>query len=1531
MNNRNLILSVILISCSNLMGQVLGTDSFGYEMSRMGSATWVDITEFGEEVISSGNETSSNAAPPEGIGEPVTLEHPFFFYGETVREMVPTVNGYLSTNLSESGSDDTPDCTLPTPVSSAGSRIYVAHRDWILNPAPNARVLYQYFPESPHPHAECGVNVFSWEGAIPAQGSISQSFQALLFNNGDLILTIAPFATGFGSSEMLGIQNDDGTVGIGLNCNSPLTETGRQSFLFQAPTHFSNNTESALLSAIAGAVAGERIELKTAQIDLSSPLHITKPLTIAGTPTDNIDPVLRRGLMLDGQKVVIDGVHVNFIDFRSSDSPDSAIELINGGSASFYGSTLLNAEESLISAGNNSDIWLSNCSLESVRFGSSHLIKMLGADSLMIDRSVLSDSRGAAVSMVGSSSGTTLQVRSSSIFRNRGPAFKLAGVEARITNSTISSNVARGIEVVDSQLDLHHCTIADHGSTALLVEESAVTLSHNIFARNQGTDSDANLVVDQDSSYTSEGANLIDSPFAGPNQASDLINTAARISPLGAYGSPNVGARRSDLRMPLLCHMPFYDSPAIGGGIDTDALKTKKDQRGKARTFSATGSATEGVDIGSVEASRIVYVTTAADQLDTPPGAQVSLREALLEGDHIVIDPTLSGSTLTLSNNAATLPTNNLSFIDGSGLSNPFTVSGGGTRTQPLFSSDLHAHNLTFRDSKGSVLRGRFVSLSNCLVKGISYQDTNTVVGSGTSGFIRYRERDGGAFYVENFGIFTDCVFEDNRVIAPLVERANEGFAARGGAICAAYASESVAFLGIKVPRGLYLLGCRFEGNQNQLSAEEATPTQGAGAVESLAMKTIVEDCVFTGNAGTTGALSVSAGDLLEAALGGGAVLNVKGDRFAEVSRSSFDKNQVGSTGGASVTAGALLLGASSNNAAVIESCYLGSNECNTEATADNGYTAGAAFVAGNVVVNHCTFQDNEAVDTGTRPQVVSSGALVTNGPVQMLNSLLARNVVSTEGNQEINLSLNVVNTEFISLGNNLSTAPSVYLDHPSDLTGLSAELAPSYRDSSGKIVTVPFSNSPILDAANSMARPPLDLHGGLRLQDLQPDIGATESTFSVTVTTLQDEISNNGTTSLREAFALVHDQGRIRFDPALNSPSSEPIILLEDSYGPLVIDKSLYLDGLTFDTAPIIVSGPKEGVFEIIGSNTVANLTGIHISGTDSLSDVSPITLTDGAHLSLSRSLVAGFLLQKTPALSVTDSSLALENVTITEVFSTQTSSVIEADNSLVELSFVSIAHNTCEDGGTIYLDDSLLTSSTSVLSQNLFTTGSDIVGPSANQLELKNSTGFESEFNQNLDTLRFTGGHLPVLPPLPGSQIVNAVAGLSTAELPVTDSRGLARRYGVGVDLGAFELGSFLPGRVPPFDQDNDSMDDFWEDFYRLDPTEPTDAGENPDMDAFTNVQEYRFETNPFGFDQGDGSVFLSILSRDDNQLIVLVETSGARPFQLFQSLSLASEDWVLLLDGSTGVDGRANVTLGNTQLLSTETLFLRAEIAN
>lgn len=161
-------------------------------------------------------------------------------------------------------------------------------------------------------------------------------------------------------------------------------------------------------------------------------------------------------------------------------------------------------------------------------------------------------------------------------------------------------------------------------------------------------------------------------------------------------------------------------------------------------------------------------VSTAADEFDTPSGANVSLREALRDAataggaDTITFAPALSGQTLTLASEIVVNDTTGKVTIDASSLPAGATFSGGGARrilsVDSVSNLALKGVTLTggngaganLSASGGAICNDGTLTLTKCTLSG----------NSATSG-------DGGAIYNNNSGMVTlnQCTLSDNSAV----------------------------------------------------------------------------------------------------------------------------------------------------------------------------------------------------------------------------------------------------------------------------------------------------------------------------------------------------------------------------------------------------------------------------------------------------------------------------------------------------------------------------------------------------------------------------------------------------------------------------------------------------------------------------------------------------------------------------------------------------------------------------------------------
>lgn len=240
----------VLVTCRSLFAAAGGADADGYSWKDSHEADgpdfqWIEIKSTGREVVTTGDNVSSNNAAPVGIGGPVQLAVPWIYRGEVFDKVVPTSNGYLSFAPGETGADATPDCPLPAVPSQTSdfredARIYVYHADLehgLGSKDDNPGVFYQYFSRSPHAHHPGGVHVFTWHQMKRKSNAALISFQVLLFDNGDILMQYlngSPVAGGY----TIGHQNHKGTIASRYACGGSREIASGRAVLFEPPTVF---------------------------------------------------------------------------------------------------------------------------------------------------------------------------------------------------------------------------------------------------------------------------------------------------------------------------------------------------------------------------------------------------------------------------------------------------------------------------------------------------------------------------------------------------------------------------------------------------------------------------------------------------------------------------------------------------------------------------------------------------------------------------------------------------------------------------------------------------------------------------------------------------------------------------------------------------------------------------------------------------------------------------------------------------------------------------------------------------------------------------------------------------------------------------------------------------------------------------------------------------------------------------------------------------------------------------------------------
>ncbi len=156
-----------------------------------------------------------------GMGDDVafTVDLNVYFplFGTYYKQLRIASNGYITTALSDNGPDLSNDCPLPSVYSTgSGDRLYPHHDDLDIL----IGMFAQYFPHSPYPHPNgntMGSHVIQWVGNHFLGGPVD--FQAILFDNGDVIYQYKTTGGEFGAGATVGAQTQDQSRFAEVSCN----------------------------------------------------------------------------------------------------------------------------------------------------------------------------------------------------------------------------------------------------------------------------------------------------------------------------------------------------------------------------------------------------------------------------------------------------------------------------------------------------------------------------------------------------------------------------------------------------------------------------------------------------------------------------------------------------------------------------------------------------------------------------------------------------------------------------------------------------------------------------------------------------------------------------------------------------------------------------------------------------------------------------------------------------------------------------------------------------------------------------------------------------------------------------------------------------------------------------------------------------------------------------------------------------------------------------------------------------------------
>ncbi len=1473
-----LITSSLLCLTGNGFAANGGPDAYGYTWADAGGSInhhWIDITATGEEVLWDGDDTSSNDAGS-GIGSPVGLGFPVTLYGTTYTQLVPTANGYLSSDPAEAGLDNSNDCLPAAPDKGGGVRLYAFHDDLSLTGA-SARVLYQHFEVSPHPDKHGGVSVFSWENARiegGADAGRSISFQALLFHDGDIYVQYDTFGFSLGAGATVGLQSETATNGLQYICNSNAIGPD-QNVRFRPPTvrvdtfldELNPLSPTSFRDALDTVPPGGRIEFISTnythswRLSLPDTIVIDKPVSIVGPYLNDSNSGLLYFEPLE-TRFLIDGVPVHIEKTRMLNPPGRALEVANGGALSLCRSEILGYQDTGLFVEDGGDAHLADSIIHAGALESRSAIEVEGDSRLVLTDSAVLGSREEAILFNGvkvPSYSPNLVLDRSSVVLNHDDALRAETADIRVVNSTFSENAGTAILLSDASADIRHSTIVNNLEGLRIEGGTSVDVSHTIVAHNAGFDQlSANTVIDGSSTLTSLGHNLSDDTGTPWTGTGDLTGDPG-LMPLGLHEGPL-----------HFCHLLEHGSIGIDAGGLPGGDTPETDQRGRDRVTDGDGTVTELLDIGAVEMSPFIMVNTLANETDIPPGSDVSLYEALQsvspETGRVVIAASLNGGVVT---NVG--PVGGTTVVDASMLADGLILEGDG-----FHSAALALHNMTIRGSDRSAARYAGLNpltLTECVIQG------NTSSGSPLG------NDHGGGVYSEGNLFVNQCRFVGNSVDAATLRN--------GGGLALTRPKQ------LDVPTdptgpsnykagNTYLLDTVFEANNSS--------SLGGALWANKPARLLVRGCTFHDN--SEGAVYLELGTY----------------SAAEFIGCAFIENDATVDGIAAAVIG-MANGETNANVLAVPVHYSTFHANRAVEFSGSGIGGGALLAdSTDVDVHRATMTQNSAAGGGAIGVYATGG--ISAATVRVRGSIITRNAAWAQPDILTPDQLDVGPGGALLSGGYNYVAPDAagVFTNATDTTGTAPGLSPVGRYGGPTPSRHPYATSPMIDAGPILLERVLDQRGLYSKEGAATDIGAVEAGPTVLVDTAKDEFDtpSGANRSLREAIRDAHPGDRIVFD--IFGFNTNPEIDLDPSDmgqgTSLFIDKSLVIDATDMPMGVPIAGASTSRVMEIVGEETDVALFGLSLKDGQSAGTTggglrvgdADVTLTHAAiHDNVSGTSGGGILLSS--------ARLLLENVTVFgNVAGDRGGAIFAFGGSELDVRHSTLFQNESANGAAgVHLFSTDWALENSVVAENL-RTGNPALGPQnsffgAGSALLSGGHNITdgsfltaaSDLNNTppfLLTLTDAGGPALTVPPDAFSPMLDNGPG-TFDDLPETDARGFPRPFGAAGDTGAFELGPMGPNS----DSDNDGMDDYWEHYYGL-IVGVDDAGGNGDGDVYTHIEEYQNETDPTSFDPEPFSIeiveFAPGPSQPDELRVRFTTTPGV-DYWLWYNADPGTTNWI------------------------------------